>query len=1102
MLAFMVVSAVSFSIYMRESRVPSSHLRRESTARYLLKSALANAVARLNGNFKTNYEIWGETDPSGKHYNYLDTDGYVEGLYDDQYPGLNDFTILGHNGDYWTKRVFTPFGQVAPTTTVSTLTLEGLAYLPPAIINEARVFSRTTRTAQWQNLAYDLGRYAFCAIDVSDCFDINKLASAKRRTSHPGERISFTSLYHDNPEKGSQLASLISGKISTTPFVSLADFNVAMGNTLFTPFARYINNGGNNGNIYLEDDVIVSNALFITDTWFPATNAYLTAELELKTPSANTSRNFDLSKKEDQPFAEGDFENPSTFEYIRPNSAGAFSRMLEQNLGGVGLACLYDYLDKDQVPISLALPTVEAVPMVCAVDISGNPKVVFEVSNPQEDNWSFEDPKSDPSTRTISRSVSTVSFKGLDLNRVYIHGTVMFPFKRFKSEQRDSGVNYSVEALVAVYFGSSNMKCRLDDDCRERFQPTEEDWKEGGYRNGIFFYKGTDRLNQINDLIKKDITTEAEAFAEFSCQLDKPTNQRSSTVCHIVNEEEKTKPGRASNSIPVTQLNLDENVYTIDGIENGVGTFMLYDEVGAEAVAFAELHEKKKKKIYSGAERAKEALNWIQGVEATATKQTDCTNTFNDEGDGAKEKYIPYIAVWVRVVNQDGETVDLVPATLYDDEVHFGVKYKGHHVFDPFCGAGVPLLDFKDNRPDMAFVFDRQKLTAMPLFEPQVWKSLYAVDPRYNFAPEDWFGDASLRDAKPDNWRALVKNTINGEGGRSRDIFMFTSDQEHLQSIGELQFLPYVQPLGWSGVSLSSCDFKDIDRYDGANFENRMSVTAKFANNPQPNSTDYRCRFWKTYSSYSSESLAGGNPYYDLRNGGQVSVVNGTGGFRVNPLSPDMRVLSAALFDTPWDYYVASTNTRTNKIISEAESQPEDYAFGFYSTLPGDKWNEGAVTQIARAICEGTRSDAIDWMQKPGRRMYPFDWSGYYEDLWAYHADEDVEYLFGQKLGNNCKLHDVDRKFLFSFWRDCFQNRQQLFLIFLRAEPLAAGAGGVSNAQLGARGVALVWRDPAPPKSNQTRKARGEITDRQDWLDQLKNCPPHRTRVLFYHQFE
>jgi len=186
MLSFMVVSAVSFSIYMRQSRAPSSYLRRASSSRYLLKAALAHAIDRIDGSFASYAEIGSSELGSNPD------SGLVEGVYDDPYPGvgpsLSQDSSSNHsrNGDFWDHRIFTPFGGVSPTRTVSTLTLEGLAYLPPALINEARVFSRQTRTAMWRNLSYDMGRYAFSAIDVSDCFDINRQSTSRTASTSTG----------------------------------------------------------------------------------------------------------------------------------------------------------------------------------------------------------------------------------------------------------------------------------------------------------------------------------------------------------------------------------------------------------------------------------------------------------------------------------------------------------------------------------------------------------------------------------------------------------------------------------------------------------------------------------------------------------------------------------------------------------------------------------------------------------------------------------------------------------------------------------------------------------------------------------------------------
>ena len=82
MLSFMVVSAVGFSIYMRSSRTPSSYLRRNVAARYLVRSALAKAIEELEGDFNTN-EDWGKVDESE-----TDVPRKFYGIYDDPYPGI------------------------------------------------------------------------------------------------------------------------------------------------------------------------------------------------------------------------------------------------------------------------------------------------------------------------------------------------------------------------------------------------------------------------------------------------------------------------------------------------------------------------------------------------------------------------------------------------------------------------------------------------------------------------------------------------------------------------------------------------------------------------------------------------------------------------------------------------------------------------------------------------------------------------------------------------------------------------------------------------------------------------------------------------------
>ncbi|MBQ7234439.1 MAG: hypothetical protein IJS36_03420, partial [Kiritimatiellae bacterium] len=70
---------------------------------------------------------------------------------------------------------------------------------------------------------------------------------------------------------------------------------------------------------------------------------------------------------------------------------------------------------------------------------------------------------------------------------------------------------------------------------------------------------------------------------------------------------------------------------------------------------------------------------------------------------------------------------------------------------------------------------------------------------------------------------------------------------------------------------------------------------------------------------------------------------------------------------------------------------------------------------------------------------------------------------------------------------------------------LSVGGSASSTAassQLGARGVALVWRDPAPPVRGGNRPSRLDLVSREQWRQFYQSYAPHRTRVLFYHQFE
>ncbi len=1039
MLSFMVVSAVGFSVYMRQSRTPSSHLRRVASSRYLLKAALANAIARLDG---------AASSVSGAIK--------CEGVYDDPYPGVSAESLVdNNNGDLWTKRVFTPFGLVNSSETVSTLTLEALAYLPPAVINEARVYSRQTRTATWRNLSYDMGRYAFTAVDVSDCFDLNKLLAAKRRTSAANERVNFSSLVPDG--EGSKFDSLLQS-CGDIPFVSLADFNVVAGSSSdYAPFSKFISSGSD-PSIY-RDDEHVKNALFITDTWFPPTNA---------TATVDASTQIDLSETP-RPYTSFDAHN--IFEADERRDDKLYDLLLK-NLGGAGLlACLYDYLDPDSVPISLALPTVETQPMVSSLSLRS-----------EGTDERLEMKKTDTSTTVtvtdengeeyeLKRTISKHELKVPRLDLV-VSGTAAFPFKRITSD-RSKGP-WKVKTLVALFFGSKDLLSRVK--VESLLHPKKEWWSSTpsiSDAEGVIWGKGETALSFSDNIEKSE-----DAIKDYVVDVSLPET----TFPLYYDVVEKKLTYSATGQTVETEI---LNKKTVDGTDAGSKLY-LYDANG-EGKGFREK-----------ASSAYKEKVFITAEELTANHGANSQN-WTELSDDAE--FRPYMAVWVRVEDKDGNTVDLVPACPADDNDWLGAGYDAviEDELAFLSGSERPLLSFKfeplfsmkDSSDAEAF---QKTLESSKLSEPTGWRSLYVVDPRFNYAPEDWFGTDEA-DASKDNWIAHIGlstgNKVLGVNGRDSDIFMATSDQGYLQSIGELAFLPALQDMTGNLNDPFSGDFSGASRYHGRNdFSSRSTESMTgFANGSF---------FWRTYSSFDRGD--GVDPIYDLSDGTKTySVFSGQRDFRVNPFSPDRRILEAAFKDTPYDWFVASTNETTNPTATLETSDRADWAF--CKDSPVAKLTDAERDEIIERFQAALRTAA-----RNGKT-----WEEAFEGLaWKSTGvgDDAKKTFLGVELGK--PLHDVDRKYLYSFWRECFQNRQQLFLVFIRAEPLTVGGSGANalgTAQLGARGVALVWRDPKPPmrgcsNSVTERPKRTNLTSLDAWKVYYETYAPHRTRVLFYHPFD
>ena len=1124
MLSFMVISAVAFSVMMRQNRLPSSYLRRNIASRYLVRAALARAIEELEGDFNDNRD-WGkytlgETDLQPRFY----------GIYDDPYPGCGTDAKRDEreNGDLWFRRVFMPFGPTKyAECTVPTLTLEALAYLPPAIIDDVRKFSRYTRTAAWRTLPYEAGRYAYTAVNVSDLFDINRLCADEPRDTR-GERVSMMALCgtKDDPTAfnagaASELHELVRAWEkggSDTPFVSLADFNLSSGRTDYSPFMSFV--GEEARNVLQQGNNKTANSLFITDTWFPPASVEPSTTSggsgakgqngQNQTASSGSSVTYDLAGSH-QPFLRF---NASDFESVKDclNPQDNVNNILMSNLG-LGLAGLYDYLDGDSVPVSLGLPTVEAVPMVAGVSCPAMLKPEFDegqdssqrvikLPNP---NFDEKNPMAHPKEITITRKWRRLDIRGFGRN-VLVKPLLTFPFKRMKTTQRLTGAQFKVRGLLRVFAAPANLGCRPDDG-DHNLTSYVDSWNAGVVpKFGVATFLSDAKDLSSSKLLTTDVKTTDEAIEDsnafalkFDCTCAQPM-----PVMYIVDETCDS----AVDDAKALGFQGNKTYHSLDGLKGRDVTFRPLTLAGDVDPAWNALQAKPAHEFDT------DNLNVV----------TDSLESFGGN------KYKLYAAVWVQVLDGN-QVVDMVPAVLQDDVDWLGAP-AALSKLTPFRnkvgGGGTPLLHFCGDK-DVVFTEEIKQLEAVVTFPD--WKTLYVVDPRFNFAPEDWFMQNSSTEVTADAWKQALNNVFGKTVGgveRDRDLFMFVSDREYLQDIGELQFLPRLQEMtGRCGAYPLQGDY--APDFSGRRFTERTAATGTaFANS---------AFFWRTYTAYNNDNRDrrqyNGNgdrpwdPIYALPDPNAVDTRgirfhSGVGGFKLNPYSDDARVLGGALVGTPFDYYVAFPEEVT--LPSGGKGRNDlgaanllNYTFGTKSDLA--RMSADDLADIAAAF----RGQFLYHAEK-----YPtYDWSYAYdnEDVDSYNRCNDEDSIEWQEQGDSCvgdsnksfmnvnaladPLHQVDRKFLYSYWRECFDNRQQLFLIFVRAEPPNASAGTVGrnlpSSQLGGNAVALVWRDPAVPtySNGATRKTREQMrTSRNDVMDNREKCAPHRTRILFYHQFD
>jgi len=1053
-LSFMVVSAVAFSIYMRSERVPSSVFRKNAAVRQLVKAGLGHAISELDNVIRDDPfpGVIRRPDDDSRYMRRANRNVPI----DPPYAGLD-----GNRRylDWWYGRIFMPPNPddeydgslMAPESeTVSVVTLEGLGYVPPPLLNDVRILSRVSWSAKWRDFDYGVGRYAYCAVNVSDYFDINRMTIAEPRTGF--SRVSLAALFTKNAnsmevdvEKADQFVAFVanpgsssSGTPSSWPLVSMLDYALAnkTGRSGFDsyPFYRWIHNASSGHSIYQNEDDDARLQIFTTDSWYPLSYKESTRpSLDVDATGQARGQPFDLNSFDDLAMTPQPLDKLLTASF--PDATGENNVRFDDMLSATEIVALYDYLDRDDIPSSLALPTVERNPMVVAISPQA-PGLELKVPATALTQATALSPTPPPTPVNFDpSSINLIANSGLGI-------VLAYPFKHgnLNGMNLDSA-SYQVEGVAKIFLVD---KSKIPGT---RGQPFGGNFNTAVFRPNDSDYSGNSSVNNnVITLVAKPMAVTfsgGDLTKDVLLTFKAPPNV---TVAEHTSVWITPPPVGGVVSPGSAQSTWDIKFFPID----------------------------------------------VNGTQVTPPGYIAKAPTLPTDPNG----YVAVMAVWVRVKDDRGFVADCVPATFYEDTFNGlsrNSNLKSSLTMQDACGDGEPLLRFTVDSSAPEFQYSgivggaaTGPFTTTTLYAPgiQNWhqKTIWAVDPRYNHAPEDWCMVETGSGMNGQDWEDKARGVANDGDG---DIYLAVSNQGFLQSMGELAFLPRVK-------EHFSDSYKSGGKMWGVRWANKRG--AAYLNGisqyPTSPSGDLRDMVWRTYEPWDNETT-GDNLF-------GCGIAEHPGYGAVNPYSNNSRVLMAALANTPVNWQVAAgTNTvkdaargqNTGDTITRRRSNFRELAdslkFAYNET--GSAANEdrelefAALQKMANGMMQAFREGV-----KAGKK-----WETIYDE-WDWEP-QGTPFSWAGDSNFTDQLHSIDCRFLYSFWRGCFANRQQLFLVFVRAESMALGGSGEGQIppQQGGRAVALVWRDPETPNG-------GNDTARID----TNNYRPHRTRVLFYHQFD
>ena len=1067
MMVFIVTSAVAFAAYMRTQRLPSSFVRRGSASRQAVKAALARAIDEI-----------------------------------DRSVGDNLMPGLGTDAANWRGRVFMPAGNTGAVNregdTAPVLTLEALAYLPPSHVNEARYWSRHSNTARWALLDFGAGQYAYTALDVSDFLDVNRLVAEYPRSSAPNRRIGASYLFENYKKDGGPHRDVGQGTAwgefmknyrdldpetgaldysSKTPLLSLADFNLALyahenGEDgvagLKSLFGHFVDGGGKGGFYGVDPTATDAKSMsvidmsrrmtFVTDSWFPPS----WRERQL----TGNGLPYDLNNSKYQPYKASELrhsmkEKAAIAWCAAGYEGGAGLKRLQMNLPRLAMGALYDYIDEDMVPYSLSLPTTERVAMISAIRLkkaAGAMKLKFSKSvnggtdgkdGPDESGAVAED-GSVEKTRTVAFKIDRNELSAL-VRLLEFEVLTVYPFTH-NDGLEEKYRKFTVDGCLSFFLASQDaagkwlpLRCEDGDEMLSMSSMIDDDGKM------------TESKFSSNAIYSFPVVGEGSSYKVFD--------------------------GEAGGDDP--EMN---SLYRFSFRGRGVDSDKVPTDTTVMEFKYKWTEQKNKPRQPTHADLA-EMRSAFRPVSSKGQVDED----FPENGDkeavgkvqkgGMKREVRLCASVTFKVTNCDGDIVDLVPACMTDDNAYQQPAPTRSVVrqFVRWGGGEFPIMRLDLTEAGMTVDADAVSGSQSQELELNTGKTLVVADPRFNHAPENWFsvGDTDGKDIR----EVWLENNHASDPGRDGDIFMAVSDQGYLQSIYELAFIPR---------------FTDDELIDyrsgteGTDFIGETSYAGDytlFGDAPVPDQFPESfgetkdCKFmWHSYRPYPTVK---GGPRDDFLRFGFTS---GSKGFKVNPFTDNTNVLMAAFANTPHSWRVASTNNIDIGADIKIDEFNQKYAFNEYSQGSKIVWKD--LVTMAGAFMGNMRSGAVgadvDWEEKYSN--LPWQIGDVPEG-----ADGDQSFMGVALSDKTSLLTSADQRFFYGFWHDCFAVRQQLFLIVVRCDPTLMGSGSDKYPvpQLGARAVALVWRDPEAPR-DRSGKA----------LSASKGYVPHRTRLLFYRQLD